>query len=94
MVSVDESKGVLEALLTAYPNDGVVLGIRMWSGWGNTLQVEVHTGHEAGAGRHVERRTETQIRQSILEELASSRPMVTVIPLDLRLHPSQSRLGW
>ena len=30
MVSVDRSKRVLQAILTAYPDNGVVLGIGMW----------------------------------------------------------------
>jgi hypothetical protein len=32
---------VLETLVTTYPEDGVILGLRLRAGWGNTLQVEI-----------------------------------------------------
>jgi hypothetical protein len=94
MVSADESRRVLEVLLSAYPDEGVILGVRMWPGWGNTLQVEINTKHEAPAGRAVESRTATQVREAILEKLAPSRPMVTITPLDLGLGSLQGRGTW
>jgi hypothetical protein len=94
MVSADESRRVLEVLLAAYPDDGVILGVRMWPGWGNTLQVEVNTKHDAQAGRAVGIRAAAQIREAILQELAPSRPMVTITPLDLGLGSFQGRGTW
>lgn len=81
MVSSEESRRVLEALLLTYPGDGVVVGVRLWSGWGNTLQVEIDTRHEPGTSQVVQQRMAGEIRAAIVASTAPGRTMVTFGPL-------------
>ena len=82
MVSSEESRRVLEALLATYPDEGVILGLRLRAGWGGTLQIEIDTGYEPGTSRAVERRVEGQIREAIAGALPSSRRVVPITPLN------------
>jgi hypothetical protein len=81
VVSAEESRRVLETLVSTYPDKGVIVGLRLWSGWGNTLQIEIDTRHEPGTGVGEEHRVTDEIRRAILESMAPSRTVVTFAPL-------------
>ena len=81
MGSSDESRRLLETLVSTYPENGVIVGLRLWPGWGNTLQVEIDTRPEPGTSRFVEYRVEDEIREAIVASMAPTRTMVTFAPL-------------
>jgi hypothetical protein len=80
-VSSEESKRVLEAILSTYPNTGVIVGLRLWSGWGNSLQIQIDTRHGPGTDVGEGRREAEEVRRAILESMAPSRTVVTFAPM-------------
>ncbi len=72
---------MLETLVSTYPGKGVIVGLRLWSGWGDTLQIEIDTRHEPGTRVAEEHRVAEEIRRAILESMAPSRTRVTFAPL-------------
>jgi hypothetical protein len=81
VVSAEESRRVLETLVSTYPGTGVIVGLRLWSGWGNSLQIEIDTRHEPGTSVGEEHRVAEEIRRAILESMAPNRTVVTFAPL-------------
>lgn len=81
MVTSEESKRVFGAILSTYPDNGVIVGLRLWSGWGNSLQIQIDTRHDPGTSTGEERRVAEEIRRAILESMSPSRTVVTFSPL-------------
>jgi hypothetical protein len=83
VVSPEISRCVLEAVLAAHPDDGVVQGLRLRVGWGNAYHIDVDTRYLPGTTRDHERCTEVTMRAAILEALTPSRAVVSFTNFDL-----------
>lgn len=82
VVSSDTSRRVLETLLTSYPDEGVVVGVRVFRGWGDAIQVEVLTRRDPETGAIVDAPGRGQIRSAILEAFPDRRMSVRVLPVE------------
>jgi hypothetical protein len=83
MVRPRESLRILETLVSVYPEQGVVLSVKLWPGWANSLQVEVETGRDPHTGLKVDHEQQSAIRDALLSAVSDSRPMVKILHRDL-----------
>jgi hypothetical protein len=83
VVPAEDSRRILEALVSGYPEQGVIFGVRLRAGWGDTLQVDVETCRDPYSGIHTDRDERRKIREALLLAVPDSLPMVRVEPFGL-----------
>lgn len=91
MVTPEVSKAVLEAVLSAHPDDGSILGLCMREGWGNACHIDIHTRHLPGTSREREQRSATEMREAILAVLLPRRASISFSDIDPWLLVGQDR---
>jgi hypothetical protein len=82
MVTPEISKAVLEAVVSAHPDDGAILGLRMREGWGNAYHIDIHTRHVPGTSRDREQGGANEIREAILAALTPRRASISFSDID------------